>query len=327
MVGVPSNNVSVLPHYDLATEATPAVHDHFVKFYDGERDLVEGVGPFLVEGLRNAEMAVVIATEQHRRLIGEYLRDAGLPMGQLEDDGLYVALDAAAVMRSFMVDGMPVREKFREAVVPFALAAAAKNHPLRAFGEMVGILWKSGNVKGAVRLEQLWNEVVDAHGLSLYCAYSARMIAETADLRATREMCQTHSHVIAPAHYTQQFFSDSPSDQVSKSFLPTPEALTAARWFVLSTLQAWEHSAFSIGAVSVATAQLVSNVLHNNLRPFRVTLRREIRGVRVEIEHPTDVADDESWNSVHAALVRRVAEEWGSSTTTDTKTVWATFAA
>lgn len=305
------------------------VHDHYVKFYDGEHDFVESVGPFLADGLKDGEMAVVIATEQHRRLLAEYLRDRGLPVDLLEDSGLYVALDAAAVLRSFMVDGMPAREKFREAVVPFANAASAKGRALRAFGEMVGILWKSGNVRGAVRLEQLWNEVVDGYGIALYCAYSARMLGDTADLRATEEMCATHSHLIAPANFEKSPVTDTPTDTVSRSFLPTHEALGAARFFVLSTLQAWEHSAFSVGAVSVATAHLVTSVLHNNLRPFRITLRREIHGVRVEIEHPADMTYDEKASELNAALVYRLATEWGADTRsdTDTKVVWATFAA
>lgn len=303
------------------------VHDHFVKFYDGEHDLVEGVGPFLREGLKRGEMEVVIATEQHRRLFAEYLRDEGVPVDVLEDQGLYVALDAAAVLRSFMLDGMPDREKFKEAIVPFVLSAAAKHRPLRAFGEMVGILWKAGNVKGAVRLEQLWNELIDAHGLTLYCAYSARMFADASDLAATEAMCHTHHHVIPPRHYGEEHNFEPRADCITRSFLPTPDALAAARWLVLSTLQAWEHSAFSVGAVSVATAQLVTSVLHNNLRPFRVTLRREIHGVRVEIEHPSDAVDDETANVPQVALVHRLAKEWGADTLSDTKVVWATFAA
>ena len=314
----------------------PAVHDHYVKFYDGERDFVESVGPFLAEGLRKSEMTVVIATEQHRRLLAEYLRDAGLPIDAFEDRGMYVALDAAAVLRSFMVDRMPDRTKFREAIVPFANSASAQHRSLYAFGEMVGILWKSGNVRGAVRLEQLWNEIVDNYGISLYCAYSARMLGDTTDIVATADMCATHSHVIAPAHYSAAPSPELPSDEVSKSFLPTPEAavmqilgprMPAARWFVLSTLQSWEHSAFSVGAVSVATAHLVTSVLHDNLQPFRITLRREIHGVRVEIEHPADFVDGESRNEAYAELVHRLAKDWGNDTKADTKVVWATFAA
>jgi hypothetical protein len=305
----------------------PPVHDHFVKFYDGEHDFVEGVGPFLAEGLRGGEMTVVIATEQHRRLIAEYLRDAGIPVDLVEDRGDYVALDAAAVLRSFMVNGTPDRNRFRDAIVPFANAASAKRQSLRAFGEMVGLLWKAGNVKGAVRLERLWNEVVDGYGLTLYCAYSARMLGDTADIAATAEMCATHNHLISPAHYDDAPAASAPSGQVSKSFLPTPEALAAARWFVLSTLQAWEHSAFSVGAVSVATAHLVTSVLHNNLQPFRITLRREIHGVRVELEHPADFVDGDAGNEAYAELVHRLATEWGTNTKADTNVVWATFAA
>jgi hypothetical protein len=41
---------------------------------------------------------------------------------------------------------------------------------VRAYGEMVNLLW-THNLPAALRLEELWNEVIQELSLSLFCAY------------------------------------------------------------------------------------------------------------------------------------------------------------
>jgi hypothetical protein len=62
------------------------------------------------------------------------------------------------------------------------------------YGEMVNLLWRQ-NLRAAHRLEVLWNEVIQAHSISLFCAYhvdgdegESRLFPS--DLRAA------HSHLI-----------------------------------------------------------------------------------------------------------------------------------
>lgn len=42
---------------------------------------------------------------------------------------------------------------------------------VRAFGEMVALLWAEGNHGGAIRLEELWNDLQNSHSFALFCAY------------------------------------------------------------------------------------------------------------------------------------------------------------
>jgi hypothetical protein len=42
---------------------------------------------------------------------------------------------------------------------------------VRAFGEMVSLLWRV-DTAAAVRLEELWNNVIEEHELALLCTYS-----------------------------------------------------------------------------------------------------------------------------------------------------------
>jgi hypothetical protein len=51
-----------------------------------------------------------------------------------------------------------------------SLSAAAPAKRLRAYGEMVDLLWQTGDVAAAVRLESLWNDLGKTRRFSLLCA-------------------------------------------------------------------------------------------------------------------------------------------------------------
>ena len=47
-----------------------------------------------------------------------------------------------------------------------------KEQTIRAYGEMVDVLWKQGLSKAAIELEILWNKLALKHSFSLLCGYS-----------------------------------------------------------------------------------------------------------------------------------------------------------
>jgi hypothetical protein len=64
---------------------------------------------------------------------------------------------------------------------------------VRIFGEMVDLVWKS-NLQSTQRLEELWNEVIEAHSVPLLCAYS---LAGTKPAEFPDALVACHSHAIA----------------------------------------------------------------------------------------------------------------------------------
>jgi len=72
-----------------------------------------------------------------------------------------------------MVDGQPDPERFENTVG--ALIRRLRAQPgevgLCAYGEMVDLLWNAGHSSAALRLEDLWNELLEASPFSLLCAY------------------------------------------------------------------------------------------------------------------------------------------------------------
>ena len=70
-----------------------------------------------------------------------------------------------------MVSGSPDPRLFNQVVGSLVAQLAEGGRGVRAFGEMVAILWEQGNRAAAVRLEELWNELQKTQTFALFCAY------------------------------------------------------------------------------------------------------------------------------------------------------------
>jgi len=133
--------------------------EHFVQFYEDDVFLENSVAGYVGTGLEKGEGAVVIATREHRVAIAKKLKARGINLAEARSKGLYIALDAAETLERFMVDGMPDPQIFTQVVGRVLQQLLNGRKRVRAFGEMVAILWAQGNKAAAIRLEELWNEV------------------------------------------------------------------------------------------------------------------------------------------------------------------------
>jgi hypothetical protein len=168
---------------------------HAVRFYDTPESLASIVAQFLGEGFVTNAPAVVIATPEHRHAIKDALHTRGFDVARLEARRDLLMLDAADLLATFMVNGMPDGARFHAALAPL-LDAASANSPdavIRAYGEMVDVLWKDGQTAAATRLETLWNELPQERAFALLCGY--RMGSFYKDT-ARGEVCRHHTHVV-----------------------------------------------------------------------------------------------------------------------------------
>lgn len=159
--------------------------EHLIEVYKSESAFIDGLVEFASEGLAAGEAFVMIATAAHRGAVTEALRERGHDL----DSDAFIALDAEATLARLMVDGEPDAQRF-EAVIGAVLArASAGGRPVRAFGEMVALLWMQGRCEATLRVEQLWNLMLRRHPLSLFCAYPRQ--------DSTREITEEFAHVCA----------------------------------------------------------------------------------------------------------------------------------
>lgn len=173
--------------------------DHFVQFYEDDEFLVNSVAAYIGDGLANGEGAVVIATPAHLEAIAGKLEENGLNITDLQADGQLVVLDAVELLAKLLVNGSPDEVLFREVVDTVMERAARGRIGLRAFGEMVALLWAKGNSSATIRLEELWNQLGERLHFSLMCAYPMRIFANPADVEPFQRICRAHRHVIPVA--------------------------------------------------------------------------------------------------------------------------------
>jgi hypothetical protein len=171
-------------------------HFHAVRFYKDSESLCRIVGSFLKEGFTESQPAIVIATAPHQRMIAKCLEADGLDVDKLKAAGQLVVYDAHIVLSQFMTDGMPNAARFKSAVGPL-LRKACKGKAdcvVRAYGEMVDVLWKKGQTAAATRLEMFWNKLAQTESFSLLCGYAMGSFYKDG---AIEDICSHHSHVLS----------------------------------------------------------------------------------------------------------------------------------
>jgi hypothetical protein len=170
--------------------------DHIVQWYRKDAALVHSASGFVSDALRRGGAAIVIGTEAHRNRIEERLEKAGIGMQKLQRTGRYIFRDAEETLSRFMVNGSPDAGKFFDVVGTLVSRASNSWSGVRAFGEMVGVLWQKGQPGAAIELENLWHRLIDLYSLPLFCAYPKASVESDAELDSFSQVCDAHTVVI-----------------------------------------------------------------------------------------------------------------------------------
>jgi PAS domain S-box-containing protein len=194
----------------LAYLAGVAPAAHLVQFYDGAEFLCEAVCAFVSAGFAAGEPIIIIATAAHQKAFTAALRANSFDVEHARASRQLTLLDAHETLAQFMRDGAPVSELFKTHVGALMRQVRANRYerPARAYGEMVDVLWKSGNRQGAIRLEQMWNELAQVEEFSLVCGYSMEGFHSAQDLADFERVCACHSHVFPTESFSRLVSED-----------------------------------------------------------------------------------------------------------------------
>ena len=171
---------------------------HIVQFYDQDDFLVATIGNLVRRALDSGQSSIVIATPEHRASLDRRLLMDHSNLQELREFGRYVSLDAAATLAQFMRGNTIDEARFYQLVGGIIEQAAEKSvhGNLLVFGEMVALLCSVGNLSGAIRLEQLWNQLGRKYEFCLICAYPLSSFADSHDANDLIRVCAEHTLAI-----------------------------------------------------------------------------------------------------------------------------------
>jgi hypothetical protein len=169
--------------------------DHLVQFYETDSVFLNTLEGFAGSGLLAGDCVVIVATQGHLRALNERLRRHNFDLDTLMALDHYIPLDAKETLNKLMVNQWP-DEKLFDAFITGIFQRAGKNkRKVRAFGEMVAVLWEEGLNGATVQLENLWHQTHCKQPFMLYCAYPKSGFTQCANDSLTK-ICKTHSKVI-----------------------------------------------------------------------------------------------------------------------------------
>ena len=174
-------------------------HPHIVHFYSDDEVLVREVTRILGSALSRREPVIAVATLDHCERLARVLESEIRDLHKAISEGWCVLLNATDTLSRFMVNGVPSPERFSDVLVPLimraSLASGKSRSRLTVFGEMVSVLCAQGNSEGAVRLEQLWNNLAKTHPISVYCAYPTQAFSRPESREVFLRVCSEHSDI------------------------------------------------------------------------------------------------------------------------------------
>lgn len=178
---------------------SPEVHGHFVQFYKADEPMLNrNVGQFLWDGFLRGDGLVVIATPARRECLAGHLAWLGADVSVAVKQRQLVMVDAQEMLDRLMVDGEPDWHRF-QAAIDETLQMVQPREPgatIRAYGEMVGILWELGQREAAIRLEESWNKLLPSYRISLFCGYPIDVFAEDFETSHVHDVLHAHSHLM-----------------------------------------------------------------------------------------------------------------------------------
>jgi MEDS: MEthanogen/methylotroph, DcmR Sensory domain len=183
--------------------------DHVLQIYENDGIFLDALAGFVGGGIKGGECVIVVGTRVHLQSLYFRLTDYSINIRSLIDEDRYIPLDADEVLSKFMVNGWPDETLFNETISSIVERGICKNRRIRAFGEMVAVLWGQGHNGATVQLEHLWNKFCETHKLSLFCAYPKAGFTGNS-LESIKSICDCHSKMIhgAEMQLTQIVYSD-----------------------------------------------------------------------------------------------------------------------
>jgi hypothetical protein len=170
------------------------VSQHIVRFFGVEETaFLQELVAYVSDGLKRGEPVIVITERSRKDALSRLLggRDDETQLCILEAEQMLAAISSDDGTR---IDGRRFDAKVGSMLRD--LVSRSRSRRVRAYGDMVGILWKDGRREMAVELERYWNDLQAQIPFDLYCGYAIEAAGEPAAGDPLRAIIAEHTHVI-----------------------------------------------------------------------------------------------------------------------------------
>jgi hypothetical protein len=297
-----------------------------VQFYGADEELVEAAGEYLARAIADASVAVVVATAAHLQAFEARLASAGVDVAAARHCGALVSIDAETAVRQFVAAGQIDQARFESQITQEVRDAAAAGHPVRVYGEMVGVLWDAGHLTAALELETLWDELGRDVPLSLYCAYRDPLAAGGPDPVA--QVRRLHAAVVRTRDTTAPAALPPLGLQAACTFAGSRVTPRAARHFATATLAEWHRQELASDA-GLIVAELANNAVTHARSGFTVSISTFDHAVRISVGDTMPLAGAQPDQPLPVipghglSVVAALAASWGVQELAGGKAVWA----
>ena len=172
----------------------PHASEHHLQLFDSSKSLVDTVGGFLLAAFNRGDALLIVATPQHRELLTRRLDESGFNVRDAMNARRLVQIDASQLLDKFMRRDGPNAAAFDE-VVGTVVAQLAVDRRVSIYGEMVDVLASRGNLRGAHRLEELWNALGRRQPFTLFCGYASGHFGNPKTAQHLNAICAAHTRL------------------------------------------------------------------------------------------------------------------------------------
>jgi anti-sigma regulatory factor (Ser/Thr protein kinase) len=285
--------------------------EHAVFFYDAPSTLVERVVAFARTGLAAGEAVVIVATPEHRSAIGAALGASSADL---------VMLDAAETLFRFWHGTEMDHAAFDEVIGGLVRGLAADGRRVRAFGEMVALLWDEGLVNAAIELEAMWCDLRNRVNFELLCAYPSDVLLGADAHASVNQVCGLHSEVMlseGDLHITRL-----------RAYPAEVAAVRAARRFVAQWATETRTPAI-LDDVLLIASELSANAVFHAKTPFVIEVSLRDDALRIAVRDGYGRRPVVKQLNLHShagrglAMIDALSARWGVDVHSRGKTVWA----
>jgi hypothetical protein len=191
------------PWEQVVVDASP--HDHIVQLYQDHNFLKSAVCRYIGAGLANGDRIILFPTLTHWNAFRQRLETEGVDVQAARERGQLTVVDANEILPRFMRDAMPDPQVFNAVIGDvFRQACAGGSYQkLRAWGELVNVLWERGDVAASMNLEDLFDQLNKKIGIAMFCSYLMDNFNGDVHAHMLPRLGTNHSHLIPVEDYAR----------------------------------------------------------------------------------------------------------------------------